>query len=113
MIALSTWRSFPYPSRASGRGEYRDHPHHSPRRPSSGRRPSSAWLGVETPISLPPSAVGRLRVAYDLGRNAMLARVHASGHPDVTPAMIGLAMPQNISINRAGLGRVRVMVAPS
>jgi hypothetical protein len=32
---------------------------------------------------------------------------------NVTPAMIGLAMPQNININRAGLGRVRVMVAPS
>jgi hypothetical protein len=27
--------------------------------------------------------------------------------------MIGLAMPQDIKINRAGPGRVRVMVAPS
>jgi hypothetical protein len=27
--------------------------------------------------------------------------------------VIGLAMPQNIKINRAGSGRVRVMVAPS
>jgi hypothetical protein len=27
--------------------------------------------------------------------------------------MTGLAMPQNIKINRAGSGRVRVMVAPS
>jgi len=33
---------------------------------------------------------------------------------NVNPAtMTGLAMPQNIKINRAGLGRVRVMVAPS
>jgi hypothetical protein len=33
---------------------------------------------------------------------------------NVTPAiMTGLAMPQNIKINRAGLGRVRVTVAPS
>jgi hypothetical protein len=32
----------------------------------------------------------------------------------VNPAtMTGLAMPQNIKINRAGLGRVVVMVAPS
>jgi hypothetical protein len=33
---------------------------------------------------------------------------------NVTPAiMTGPAMPQDIKINRAGLGRVRVMVAPS
>jgi hypothetical protein len=33
---------------------------------------------------------------------------------NVNPAtMIGLAMPPNIKINRAGLGRVRVIVAPS
>jgi hypothetical protein len=33
---------------------------------------------------------------------------------DVTPAiMTGPALPQNIRINRAGFGRVRVMVAPS
>jgi hypothetical protein len=33
---------------------------------------------------------------------------------NVTPAiMTGPAMPQNIKINRAGLGRVRVTVAPS
>jgi hypothetical protein len=32
---------------------------------------------------------------------------------NVNPAMTGLTMPQNIKINRAGLGRVRVMVAPS
>jgi hypothetical protein len=32
---------------------------------------------------------------------------------NVNPAtMTGLAMPQNIKINRAGLRRVRVMVAP-
>jgi hypothetical protein len=29
------------------------------------------------------------------------------------PAGVGLAMPQDIKINRAGCGRVRVMVAPS
>ena len=32
---------------------------------------------------------------------------------NVTPAMTGPAMPQNIRINRAGLACVRVMVAPS
>lgn len=33
---------------------------------------------------------------------------------NVNPAtMTGLAMPQNIKINRAGFGRVRVMVTPS
>lgn len=37
-----------------------------------------------------PSAVGRLRLAYDLGRTGMLARIHAAGHPDVTTAMIAL-----------------------
>jgi hypothetical protein len=31
---------------------------------------------------------------------------------NVTP-VIGLALSQNIRIDRAGLGRVRVMVAPS
>jgi hypothetical protein len=30
----------------------------------------------------------------------------------VDPAMTGLAMPQNIKINRAGCRRVRKMVAP-
>jgi len=29
------------------------------------------------------------------------------------PTGVGLAMPQDIKINRAGCGRVRVMVAPS
>jgi hypothetical protein len=29
------------------------------------------------------------------------------------PRGVGLAMPQDIKINRAGCGRVRVMVAPS
>jgi hypothetical protein len=29
------------------------------------------------------------------------------------PKGVGLAMPQDIKINRAGCGRVRVMVAPS
>jgi hypothetical protein len=32
---------------------------------------------------------------------------------NVTPAMIGPALPQDIKINRAGFGRVRGMVAPS
>jgi hypothetical protein len=33
---------------------------------------------------------------------------------NVTPAiLLGLAMPQDIDIHRAGFGRVRVMVAPS
>jgi hypothetical protein len=33
---------------------------------------------------------------------------------NVTPAILtGPAMPQDIKINRAGPGRVRVMVAPS
>jgi len=31
---------------------------------------------------------------------------------NVDPAMTGLAMPQNIKINRAGRRRVREMVAP-
>jgi hypothetical protein len=30
----------------------------------------------------------------------------------VTPAMTGLAPPQKFRIDRAGFGRVRVMVAP-
>jgi hypothetical protein len=32
---------------------------------------------------------------------------------NVTPAMIGPALPQDIKINRAGFRRVRGMVAPS
>jgi hypothetical protein len=32
---------------------------------------------------------------------------------NVTPAMIGQSLPQDIKSNRAGGGRVRVMVAPS
>jgi hypothetical protein len=31
---------------------------------------------------------------------------------NVDPAMTGLAMPQNIKINRAGVRRVREMVVP-
>jgi hypothetical protein len=31
---------------------------------------------------------------------------------NVTPATTGLALPQKLRINRAGFGRVRVMVAP-
>jgi hypothetical protein len=31
---------------------------------------------------------------------------------NVDPAMTGLAMPQNIKINRAGFRRVREMVTP-
>ena len=37
-----------------------------------------------------PSVVGRVRLAYDLGKTEMLARIHAAGHPDVTTAMIAL-----------------------
>jgi DNA-binding MarR family transcriptional regulator len=37
-----------------------------------------------------PSVVGRARLAYDLGRTEMLARIRAAGYPDVTGAMIGL-----------------------
>jgi DNA-binding MarR family transcriptional regulator len=34
--------------------------------------------------------VGRLRLAYDLGRTEMLGRIHAAEHPGVTSAMIAL-----------------------
>ena len=37
-----------------------------------------------------PSVVGRVRLAYDLGRTEMLARIRAAGYSDVTGAMIGL-----------------------
>lgn len=37
-----------------------------------------------------PSVVGRLRLAYELGRDEMVARIHTAGHPDVTTAMIAL-----------------------
>ncbi len=49
-----------------------------------------------------PSVVGRLRLAYDLGRNAMLARVHAAGHPEVTPAMIALFRFAGVDRRRPG-----------
>lgn len=37
-----------------------------------------------------PSVVGRVRLAYDLGKTEMLAAIHAAGHEDVTMAMIAL-----------------------
>jgi len=37
-----------------------------------------------------PSVVGRVRLAYDLGKTEMLAGIHAAGHEDVTTAMIAL-----------------------
>lgn len=36
------------------------------------------------------STVGFLRLAYEHGREQMLARIHETGHPDVTQAMVGL-----------------------
>jgi DNA-binding MarR family transcriptional regulator len=49
-----------------------------------------------------PSAVGRLRLAYELGRNEMLARVRAAGHPDVTTAMIALFRFAGVDRRRPG-----------
>jgi DNA-binding MarR family transcriptional regulator len=49
-----------------------------------------------------PSAVGRLRLAYELGRNEMLARVRAAGHPDVTTAMIALFRFAGVHRRRPG-----------
>jgi DNA-binding MarR family transcriptional regulator len=49
-----------------------------------------------------PSVVGRLRLAYDLGRNGMLARIHAAGHPDVTMAMIALFRFAGVDRRRPG-----------
>ena len=49
-----------------------------------------------------PSAVGRLRLAYELGRNEMLARVHAAGHADVTTAMIALFRFAGVDRQRPG-----------
>jgi DNA-binding MarR family transcriptional regulator len=43
-----------------------------------------------------------LRLAYDLGRNEMLARIHAAGHPDVTPAMIALFRFAGVDRRRPG-----------
>jgi DNA-binding MarR family transcriptional regulator len=37
-----------------------------------------------------PSVVGRVRLAYDLGKTEMLAGIHAAGYLDVTTAMIAL-----------------------
>ena len=49
-----------------------------------------------------PSLVGRLRVAYDLAREEMLALVHAAGHPHVTGAMITLFRLKGIDQRRPG-----------
>jgi DNA-binding MarR family transcriptional regulator len=49
-----------------------------------------------------PSVVGRLRLAYDLGRKEMLARIHAAGHPDVTTAMIALFRFAGVDRRRPG-----------
>jgi DNA-binding MarR family transcriptional regulator len=49
-----------------------------------------------------PSAVGRLRLAYEHGRNEMLTRVRASGHPDVTTAMIALFRFAGVHRRRPG-----------
>jgi DNA-binding MarR family transcriptional regulator len=46
--------------------------------------------------------VGRLRLAYDLGRDAMLARIHAVGHPDVTAGMIALFRLAGLDRRRPG-----------
>jgi DNA-binding MarR family transcriptional regulator len=45
--------------------------------------PSASFEGL-------PSVVGRVRLAYDLGKTEMLAGIHAAGHEDVTTAMIAL-----------------------
>ena len=49
-----------------------------------------------------PSVVGRLRLAYDLGRDEMLARIHAAGHADVTAAMIALFRFAGVDRRRPG-----------
>ena len=49
-----------------------------------------------------PSAVGRLRLAYEFGRNEMLARVRAAGHADVTSAMIALFRFEGVDRRRPG-----------
>lgn len=49
-----------------------------------------------------PSLVGRLRVAYDLAREEMLALIREAGHPDVTGAMITLFRLTGIDHRRPG-----------
>lgn len=49
-----------------------------------------------------PSLVGRLRVAYDLARDEMLALIHEAGHPDVTSGMITLFRHTGIHGRRPG-----------
>jgi len=49
-----------------------------------------------------PSLVGRLRAAYDLARDEMLALVHEAGHPDVTSGMITLFRLAGIDQRRPG-----------
>ena len=65
---------------------------------------STASVLEESAASLErvPSAVGRLRQAYELGRNEMLARVRAGGHPDVTTAMIALFRFAGVDGRRPG-----------
>jgi DNA-binding MarR family transcriptional regulator len=57
---------------------------------------------LDSPAGRAPSAVGRLRLAYELGRNEMLARVRAAGHPDVTTAMIALFRFAGVHERRPG-----------
>jgi DNA-binding MarR family transcriptional regulator len=47
-------------------------------------------VSTSAPFERVPSVVGRVRLAYDLGKTEMLARIHAAGHKDVTTAMIAL-----------------------
>lgn len=49
-----------------------------------------------------PSLVGRLRVAYDLARDEMLALIREAGHPDVTSGMITLFRLAGIDQRRPG-----------
>jgi DNA-binding MarR family transcriptional regulator len=49
-----------------------------------------------------PSVVGRLRLAYDLGRHEMLEGIHAAGHPDVTSAMVALFRFAGVDRRRPG-----------
>jgi DNA-binding MarR family transcriptional regulator len=49
-----------------------------------------------------PSVVCRLRLAYDLGRHEMLARIHAAGHPEVTSAMVALFRSAGVDRRRPG-----------
>ncbi len=49
-----------------------------------------------------PSLVGRLRVAYELARDEMLALIHEAGHPDVTSGMIALFRLTGIDQRRPG-----------